>query len=140
MLARGAGELDVNTSYAYLLWARDFARTSLIAESGGVATGFVSGYLRPEDPQTLMIWQVAVDPGFRGQGIARRMLHELTDRVGEASAMETTITDDNTASIGLFTRFAGERDAAIDQRELFGRGHFPDAHSAERLYRIAPLH
>ncbi|WP_265447824.1 diaminobutyrate acetyltransferase [Flexivirga meconopsidis] len=139
MLARGAGELDVNTSYAYLLWARDFASTSIIAESGGLAAGFVSGYLRPEQPQTLMIWQVAVDQGFRGQGIALRMLHELTDRVTGATVLETTITDDNAASIGLFSRFAESRSAEIDRRDLFGKGHFPDAHDAERLYRIAPL-
>ena len=34
-LAAAAGGLDVNTRYAYLIWARDFARTTVIARRGG---------------------------------------------------------------------------------------------------------
>ncbi|MDE9365770.1 diaminobutyrate acetyltransferase [Luteipulveratus sp. YIM 133132] len=138
-IASDARTLDVNSSYAYLLWARDYARTSILAEVDGQPAGFVTGYTRPSAPQTLMVWQVAVDDGHRGRGIALRMLHELVDQVDDAATMETTITDDNTASIALFTRFAQQRGTIITREDLFGAEHFPEEHAPERLYRIRPL-
>lgn len=141
-LWRMAGEsqtLDVNTSYAYLLWCRDFGNTSLIAEIDGDPAGFVTGYVRPESPHTLMIWQVAVDAAHRGRGLARTLLDGVVDRVPQINRMETTITDDNEASIALFSSFASHRGARIRRHDLFGDEHFPDDHDAERLYTIDPL-
>ena len=41
-VARDSGTLDLNTSYAYLLLARDFAQTSRIAVHDGAVVGFIS--------------------------------------------------------------------------------------------------
>ena len=76
-LAKDTAVLDLNSSYSYLLWCRDFAETSVIARIDGEPAGFITGYTRPENPDTLMIWQVAVDEKFRGHGLASTMLHEL---------------------------------------------------------------
>lgn len=139
-MATESQTLDVNTSYAYLLWCRDFGNTSLMAEIDGSPAGFVTGYVRPENPETLMIWQVAVDADHRGKGIARTLLDGVVDQLTpEVTRMETTITDDNEASIALFTSFAERRGATIRREDLFGDHHFPDNHDAERLYTIAPL-
>ncbi len=138
-MAAESQTLDVNTSYAYLLWCRDFASTSLMAEIDGHPAGFVTGYVRPARPETLMIWQVAVDADHRGRGIARTLLNGLVDRVSDVTRMETTITDDNEASIALFHSFAEHRGATIRRDDLFADEHFPDDHDAERLYTIAPL-
>ena len=54
-LARDGGTLDLNTSYAYLLLARDFAATSRLAVRDGEGVGFVLGYLRPAAPETLFV-------------------------------------------------------------------------------------
>src|SRR5690606_20022407 len=96
--------LDVNSSYAYLLWCRDFAASSLIAEIDGHAAGFVIGYVRPESPDTLFVWQIAVDAEFRGRGLAAKILHTLLDSVADAgiTTLETTISPGNTASQALF--------------------------------------
>ena len=110
-LARDSQVLDLNASYAYLLWCRDFAGTSVVATVDGEPAGFVTGYRRPDDPGVLMVWQVAVDEAHRGRGLARRMLHDLVDRVG-APYLETTITPDNDASVALFTGF-GKAPVAI---------------------------
>lgn len=139
-IARDSRTLDVNASYAYLLWARDFAATSVVATVDGVPAGFVSGYLRPNAPATLMVWQVAVDDAHRGRGIARRMLDALVDGLDEpVDALETTITADNEASIALFSAFARGRGADLARGPLFQADHFPDGHEAELLFRIAPL-
>ncbi|MGH3412666.1 MAG: diaminobutyrate acetyltransferase [Marmoricola sp.] len=137
-LARDSRVLDVNTSYAYLLWCRDFAATSAVAEVDGERAGFVTGYLRPDRPDTLMVWQVAVDESHRGLGIARRLLDTVADRCA-SSYLETTIEPGNTASIALFTAFARGRDAGVDRETLFDGGAFPDGHEPEVLFRIGPL-
>jgi diaminobutyrate acetyltransferase len=139
-IAADSKVLDVNSSYAYLLWCRDFAMTSVVATVDEKVGGFVTGYLRPERPDTVMVWQVAVDEQHRGRRLARRMLDALADRLHEHDVcrMETTITSDNEASIRLFTSFAEGRDTVIEREPGIPAEAFPDGHDAEDLYRIGP--
>ncbi|MFL4473348.1 diaminobutyrate acetyltransferase [Paeniglutamicibacter sp. MACA_103] len=137
-MAHDSQVLDVNTSYAYLLWCRDFAKTSLVAEIGGAPAGFVTGYLRPDEPGTLMVWQVAVGAGFQQRGLAAAMLDELAARCG-AERLETTVTQDNAPSNRLFTRFAERHGADLTRTALFTPELYPDGHDTEYLYRIAPI-
>ncbi|MFF1444199.1 diaminobutyrate acetyltransferase [Streptomyces sp. NPDC058295] len=143
-LAKESGTLDLNSSYSYLLWCRDFAATSAVARAeGGEPVGFVTGYVRPEDPGTLLVWQVAVDAAHRGRGLAAALLDGLTARVAAErplTAVETTITPGNTASERLFTSFADRHGATVTREVLFDSGLFPDGpHDPEVLYRIGPL-
>ena len=139
-VARDSQTLDLNSSYAYLLWARDFAATSVVAERDGAVVGFVSGYVRPDSPGTLMVWQVAVDADQRGHGLAGRMLDHLAAAVPGVTMLETTITDDNEASRALFARFARTRDAQHEETDLFVKAHFPDeGHDPKVLHRIGPF-
>lgn len=148
-LARASRVLDVNSPYAYLLWCRDFAASSIVAETPETGVvGFVIGYRRPDESSTLMVWQVAVDAAQRGQGIAGLMLDALVTRPDDAerpvSHLETTITDDNHASRRLFTTFAERHAARLERRSLFVADHFPHdggtiSHAPEVLHRIGPL-
>jgi diaminobutyrate acetyltransferase len=140
-VARDSRTLDLNSSYAYLLWCRDFAYTSLVARVDGRVVGFVIGFIRPTEPETVVVWQIAVDSDQRGRGLAAELLDELVDRLAERGVrhLETTISPDNAASIALFTAFARRRGADVDRTDLFGSDHFPDAHEAEDLYRIGPV-
>ncbi|MEU5085665.1 diaminobutyrate acetyltransferase [Streptomyces sp. NPDC021356] len=143
-LAKDSGTLDVNSSYSYLLWCRDFAATSAVArDADGEAVGFVTGYVRPDRPGTLLVWQVAVDARHRGRGLAARLLDALTARVATESGLttvETTITPGNTASERLFASFAERHGARVEREVLFGTAEFPDGpHDPEVLHRIGPL-
>jgi L-2,4-diaminobutyric acid acetyltransferase len=143
-LAKESGKLDLNSSYSYLLWCRDFAGTSAVVRGeDGEPVGFVTGYMRPDRPGTLLVWQVAVDAAQRGRGLAARLLDGLVARVaGEQSVgyVETTITPGNAASERLFTSFAARHGARVEREVLFDRGQFPDGpHDPEVLYRIGPL-
>jgi L-2,4-diaminobutyric acid acetyltransferase len=143
-IARDSQALDLNSSYSYLLWCRDFAGTSAVArDERGEPVGFVTGYLRPDRPRTLLVWQVAVDTAHRGRGIAAALLDGLVARTAAEhglSTVETTITPGNTASERLFTSFAERHGAAVEREVLFGAGLFPDGpHDPEVLYRIGPL-
>ncbi|MGW1723953.1 diaminobutyrate acetyltransferase [Streptomyces sp. NPDC002306] len=143
-IAKDSGTLDLNSSYSYLLWCRDFAGTSAVARGeDGRPVGFVTGYVRPERPRTLLVWQVAVDPAYRGRGLAASMLDGLTARIAAEhgiTTVETTITPGNTASERLFTSYAARHGATVSRAVLFDAGLFPDGpHDPEVLYRIAPL-
>ncbi|MBY8866049.1 diaminobutyrate acetyltransferase [Streptomyces sennicomposti] len=143
-LAKDSRTLDVNSSYSYLLWCRDFAATSVVARDAyGEPVGFVTGYVRPDRPGTLLVWQVAVDAGHRGRGLAARLLDALAARVTAEQGvtdLETTITPGNTASERLFTSFAARHGARCERDVLFATEQFPDGpHDPEVLYRIGPL-
>ncbi|MCF6523341.1 diaminobutyrate acetyltransferase [Streptomyces sp. JJ36] len=143
-IARDSKTLDLNSSYSYLLWCRDFADTSVVArDAAGEPVGFVTGYLRPQSPLTLVVWQVAVDEAQRGRGLAAAMLDGLTLRVAEdlgIDGIETTITPDNTPSNRLFTSYAERHGAALEREVLFDAGVFPEeGHEPEVLYRIGPV-
>ncbi|MEU0271131.1 diaminobutyrate acetyltransferase [Streptomyces sp. NPDC006307] len=142
-IARDSKVLDLNSSYSYLLWCRDFAGTSLVARGAdGEPIAFVTGYIRPERPGTLVVWQVAVDHAHRGRGLAGVLLDALTVRLAGRGVhtVETTITPDNTASDRLFTSYAERRGASVEREVLFDGGLFPEGtHEPEVLYRISPI-
>jgi diaminobutyrate-2-oxoglutarate transaminase len=148
-LARATRVLDLNSPYSYLLWCRDFAATSVVAgDPDGGLRGFVTGYVRPDRPDTLVVWQVAVDPAHRRQGLATLMLDELVDRLAARAVrrVETTVTPGNTASDRLFTAFAERRGGGLGRQLLFAPDAFPGSaspdgpqHEAEILYSMGPF-
>ncbi|WP_433655316.1 diaminobutyrate acetyltransferase [Nocardia sp. CA-128927] len=139
-IAKDSAVLDTNSSYAYVLWCRDFAATSVVAEVQGRVVGYVIGFVRPQAPDTVFVWQVAVDRAQKGKGIGAQMLHALLNNVAAqgVSKLETTISPDNAASIALFSSVARRREARITKHPLFDAGVFPDSHAPEDLYLIAP--
>ncbi|MFF3688694.1 diaminobutyrate acetyltransferase [Streptomyces sp. NPDC002187] len=142
-IARDSEVLDLNSSYSYLLWCRDFAATSLVARSAdGEPIAFVTGYIRPERPHTLLVWQVAVDREHRGQGLAGVLLDALTARLADRGVhtVETSVTPDNTASDRLFRSYAERHKAPLSREVLFDGVLFPEGtHLPEVLYRIGPV-
>ena len=144
---RLAGEtgMDVNSPYAYTLWCRDFAMTSVVAhDDTGRLAAYVTGYVRAESPDTYFLWQVAVDPAHRGQRLARRMLDFIGDAIAERGLrhLEATVTPDNTASRALFESFARDRGTEAVWSPLFGEEHFPKGdvpYEPEDLVRIGPF-
>ncbi|WP_329122056.1 diaminobutyrate acetyltransferase [Streptomyces sp. NBC_01353] len=143
-IARDSEVLDLNSPYSYLLWCRDFAATSLVARAAdGEPVAFVTGYLRPDRPDTLVVWQIAVDAEHRGRGLAGVLLDALTSRVAP-TAVETTVTPDNTASGRLFTAFAVRHGLPLEREVLFDGALFPATsdgagHLPEVLHRIGPF-
>lgn len=157
-IARDSEVLDLNSSYSYLLWCRDFAATSVVARdtrtdassdtgsgsgSDGAPIAFVTGYIRPERPEALVVWQVAVDRAHRGKGLAGTLLDALTRRVTKEqgiTSVETTVTPDNIASDRMFHAYSERHGATLEREVLFDGGLFPDeGHQPEVLYRIGPL-
>nr|AMY57867.1 L-2,4-diaminobutyric acid acetyltransferase subunit [Streptomyces sp. WS064] len=143
-IARDSKVLDLNSSYSYLLWCRDPAATSAVARGeNGEPIAFVTGYIRPDRPQTLVVWQVPVDQAHPGPGLAAALLDALTARVAPdqgLASVPTPITPHNTASERLPTSYAQRHDVALEPEVLFDGALFPEeTHLPEVLYRIRPF-
>jgi L-2,4-diaminobutyric acid acetyltransferase len=145
-LAATAGQLDVNSSYTYLLWCREFAGASVVARhASGDLAGFIAGFRRPAAPSELFVWQVATAASFRGRGVASAMLDDLIGRAhgspaargGRIDAVEATVTADNRASIALFESLARRHGGRLQRGPLFISEQFPDRHPTEELIRVS---
>lgn len=134
--------LDPNSAYCNLLHCTHFANTSVAAVRAGELLGFISAYRLPDSPQTLFVWQVAVAPAGRGQGLAGRMLDHILARAAlhEVRYLETTVTAANRASWALFESAALRWGAALQRLPGFDQDrHFGGVHASECLVRIGPL-
>lgn len=133
--------LDVNSSYNYFLLCSHFRDTCVVAEANDRIVGFLSAYLIPSRPDTLFIWQVAVDEQARGLGLAGRMLEQVTERplCEDVTNLETTISPSNTSSRRVFERFADKHQAKTSEETFLEARHFgAEAHEEERLIHIGP--
>lgn len=134
--------LDLNSIYTYLLLTEHFSRTCVLAESNGMLDGYISAYIPPTKPDVLFVWQVAVHPRARGQGLGQKMLQRLLERPGmdQVRYLETTVGPENTASRRMFAGFARMLQATSTESPLFGRHLFGQGgHDDEPLIRIGPF-
>ena len=139
-LVRDCKPLDENSMYCNLLQAGHFRDTCVVAERNGQVDGWVSGYLLPNDPETLFVWQVAVSPRARGEGLGLRLLNTLLERdvCEDVKRLQTTITRDNAASWALFRKLAKAHDGDLDDAPEFKRDvHFQGRHATEHMVTIA---
>jgi len=138
-LVRACKPLDENSMYCNLLQCDHFADTCVLVERDGEAVGWISAYVLPGDADTLFVWQVAVSAKARGQGLGSRMLSHLLDReiCADVNRLQTTITRDNDASWGLFSRFADKRGGVLSDAPHFTRDeHFDGQHATEHMVTI----
>ncbi|MEH3134488.1 MAG: diaminobutyrate acetyltransferase [Mycolicibacterium neoaurum] len=138
--------LDLNSTYAYLLLATDFADTSVVAEIDGRVTGVITGYPPPNRRGVLFVWQVAVAPAAQGGGIAAAMLDHLVHRVardggGRPLTVEATVAPDNAPSRAFFAAFARRHGVPMSEQPHFTAAQLdPDlTHADEPLLRIGPV-
>lgn len=135
--------LDTNSAYCNLLQTSHFKETSIAASfEDGEMVGFVSGYIIPNQADTLFVWQVAVSEKARGQGLAKKMVSSLLERssCSDVRYIETSITASNEGSWALFRRLANQLDAPLEESVMFDKqDHFKGQHDTEHLVRIGPF-
>lgn len=138
-LIQACKPLDENSMYCNLIQCHHFRDTCILAELKGGVVGWISGYIRPDDPETLFVWQVAVSEKARGAGVGRLMLRGLLAREDCAgiNRIQTTITRDNEASWALFRRFARHTGGRFDSMAYFTQSlHFKGQHDSEYMVTI----
>lgn len=134
--------LDRNSLYCNLLQCTHFADTCVIARQQERVAGFLSAYIMPSRPDALFVWQVAVAPQARKQGLGATLLVEALGRPACAGVhyVLTTITESNRPSWSLFEALARRLDAKLQRQLLFDRTrHLADAADSEILVTIGPF-
>lgn len=144
-LTKGTGVLDLNSSYAYLMMAKWYADTCVVAEEigpeGTRLAGFVIGFVPPRQPDTIFVWQVGVDGSQQGKGLGKKLLRHFVDGApADVRYLEATVTPSNAPSENLFRGFGRVTGADVEVRDCFPAHAFPgEGHEPERLFRIGPL-
>ncbi|HEX5659944.1 MAG TPA: diaminobutyrate acetyltransferase [Polyangiales bacterium] len=135
-LASRLHELDRYAGYLYLLLCDHFRESCAIAEDGGELVGFVTGYRKPAQPDTLFIWQVGTAPSARGRGVAGALLEQVLRQQPDVRYLETTVTADNQASRRLFAGLARRHGVPLCELTGYGAELFALSHQAEPLLRL----
>ncbi|ASK63830.1 diaminobutyrate acetyltransferase [Virgibacillus phasianinus] len=141
-LIKHTGVLDLNSSYSYLMWCEIFSETSIVVERDGDSVAFISGFIHPDAPNTLFIWQVAVHESERGKGLGTRMLVQLLKREAcrNVRYVEATVSPSNRPSQQLFLGLAKKLDTNCKLTDYFLSSDFPrTGHEDEQLYKIGPI-
>ncbi|GAB3064660.1 diaminobutyrate acetyltransferase [Virgibacillus ainsalahensis] len=141
-LIQHTGVLDLNSSYSYIMWCDMFSDTSVVAVEDEKIIGFISGFVYPDKPNTLFIWQVAVHEAGRGKGLGTRMLFQLLNRESskDVTYVEATVSPSNTPSQNLFKGLAKKLDTNYEVVEYYSSDDFPtEGHEDEPLFKIGPI-
>jgi len=137
--------LDLNSRYAYFLLCDHFSKTSIICRdisNEEEVVGFIGGYRKPAEPETLFVWQIAVSEKCRGHKLSHMMLERLigVNDPTPIEKVEATYTPSNMASYNFFTRFAQSKSARVEtsdylsEEDLSGSG---SDHEAEKKIIIS---
>ncbi len=141
-LIKNTGVLDLNSSYNYLMWAKYFDQTSVVVERNKKIVGFISGFIQPNKPDHLFIWQVAVYDSERKKGLALSMLKAILKRstCKDVHYLEATVSPSNKASAALFKKLAVELKTNCQITECFTVNQFTVIeHEAENFFTIGPF-
>jgi len=141
-LIKSSKVLDLNSAYSYLMLCEFFTDTCIVAEDQDQIIGFVSAFRQPQNPDTLFVWQVAVQQSYRGKGIGGELLKELlnSDSCENIHYLEATVSPSNLPSQSLFKGLANTFNCSIEISDCFSEELFPEpGHEAEQTYRIGPL-
>jgi L-2,4-diaminobutyric acid acetyltransferase len=141
-LVKESDPLEENSIYAYLLLCTHFYKTCIVAKQRDQVVGFVSAYIKPEQRNTLFIWQVAVKSNWRKHGLALKLIQQLLKRrcMRDVKYIEATVTASNQASKNLFMSIAKSYDTRCETQVVFSKELFDgNAHEDEYLFRIGPI-
>lgn len=140
-LIRRCPPLDLNSPYAYHLLAHHFGSTCRGIWRGQKLVAAATGYRLPQRPQVFFLWQIAVDPEARGQGLGGRLLDDLMLAAGHWRhvLLQTTIGPENLASRALFEKWAGRHQQPFFYQPFLAAESCGPGHDAEELLSIGPV-
>lgn len=118
-----------------------FADTCAVAEQDHEIAGFVTGFITPNDPRTLFIWQIAVAETVRGKGLATSLVDFVLKQevCSHVTQLEMTISPSNKSSLSLFQKITKNYNGVLN---VNGKNYAPElfpgkSHEAEIGYRLS---
>ncbi len=131
--------VGLNSRYTYLLLAKDFSDTCLVAEHDKKIIAFSSGYIPPARPDTFFSWEIVVHKDYRGNGLQLSLIRQHIKMTG-ARFFEGTVNPSNEFCKNNLEELAKSLGTKLSKRILFSKEDFEnDGHEEEILYRIGPI-
>ncbi|SEN86204.1 diaminobutyrate acetyltransferase [Amphibacillus marinus] len=135
--------LDDNSAYKYIMMSHYFSDTCVVAKLDGKVVGFITGFIPPKQSDTVFVWQIGVDPNYKGNGIGLSLLNQLVNQVKaqDINYVEATVTPSNQASQALFKKLALQQQTECNIESFFTQDLFPDEepYEEELKFKIGPL-
>ena len=134
--------LDLHTVFAYWILFKYFDDTCFVLEEEGRIIGFVSGVISSKQPEILYLWQIGIDPAYRGRRHAETLIKRVVEiaRAKGCRCLQVTIAPDNESSYKVFSRFARDHGLSFSKTgEVDVFDSFIDAKIFENLYEIGDL-
>ena len=139
LLSANRPYVGLNSRYTYLLLARDFSDTCLVAEDNERIIAFSSGYISPSKQDTFFNWEIVVDEKYRGNGLQKKLLLNQINREN-IKYLEATVNPSNEAAKRNYRELTRLLKTVCHESVLFCEEDFEnDSHEAEVLYRIGPF-
>ena len=139
-LVKNNKPLDENSNYLYVLLCHHFSDTCVVAEVNSQVVGFMTGFVPPNYPHTLFVWQAAVDFEYRNKGVAQNLVSYALNQTGsEIKYVEATVTSSNKSSLKFLENFANDLKAKFSLTPLFSTDVLGKGHEPEDLVRIGPI-
>src|SRR5690625_5236017 len=69
--------LDKNSVYKYIMFSSYFTDTCVVAKSDQELIGFITGFIPPDKPDTVFVWQFGIDPDVCVKGEVYLLLEQL---------------------------------------------------------------
>jgi len=116
----GCGVLESYAEHFFKIILRYFGNTSFLAEADGKIAGLMWGFGSQKDPETFFLWQIGVDPAFRGEGIAHRIMEHAEEHLPRLGfrRIEVTVAPENVPSRRLFERRGYENISAREGKTI----------------------
>ncbi len=139
LLSANRPYVGLNSRYTYLLLARDFSDTCMVAEDNERVIAFSSGYISPSKQDTFFNWEIVVDEKYRGNGIQKKLLLNQINREN-IKYLEATVNPSNEVAKRNYRELTRLLKTVCCESVLFCEEDFEnDPHEAEVLYRIGPF-
>lgn len=140
-LAARVRGLETQSSTFYLLWARDFPGTSVVAAAADGLAGFALGYRPPGRENAVFLWQIGVRPASRAQRVGAALMAQFLSGPGATGAhvLEACLPPSHQAGHGLLRHVADGLGAELTREPCLSANQFPEPGRAdEELVRIGP--
>lgn len=129
---------NVDNHTPYTLWQAATFDPQFFWVAHDSNTSQIAGYVfgRPVSKDKVFLWQIAVNPAFRGQRIGHRLVQAFTHsaQIQGFKQLTTTISKGNLASEKLFQSIAAQYQQALE--EMGETGSFGQTMSSEVCYQF----
>ncbi len=109
--------LRLHPPYTYWMLGQYFGDTCFIGEENGRYVGYVTGMHSSLNPEVMFLWQVGIDPDYRGRKYFKIFIDKLIEMARSKSCkfLQFSISPDKKTSFAAFTSVAKQLELPMEE-------------------------